>query len=105
MGKMRGVVNKTGCGRFVVGLRPMDHGTSEVCLSSQRIWTVATTNCGALWLSVLTTAGPSLASHTLHTRPFLSLSLVKVTVPAEEASQEVKQAKFDATINAGGVMK
>ena len=88
-------------------------------VSSQRIWTVATkyvfnsynfntsiiSNCGALWLSVLIVAGPSLASHTLHAGPLLSHSLVEVTVPAEEASQEVKHAKLDATINAGGVMK
>ena len=43
-----------------------------------------------------------LANHTLYTGPFLSHSLVEVTVPAEEASQE---AKVDATINNGRVMK
>ena len=51
-------------------------------------------------LSVLTVARHSLASHTLHAGPFLSHSLVKVTVPAEEVSQELKHTKVDATINA-----
>ena len=47
----------------------------------------------------------SLASHTLHAGPFLSHGLVEVTVPTEEASQEVIHAKIDATINTSGVMK
>ena len=40
-----------------------------------------------------------------YTGPFLSHSLVEVTVPAEETSQEVKHTKVDATTNTGGVMK
>ena len=55
-------------------------------------------NCGALRLSVLTVAGSIIVS--LAT----PLSL-EVTVPAEEASQEVNHAKIDATINTSGVLK